>query len=136
MNPTTPAGNGSSPDDLSFEILFFENLSRRDPKDVRVLEVLAHHYTKNGRIADGLRIDRRIVRHDPENPLAHYNLACSLALKKRKKEAVESLRDAVERGYGDIDWMLRDDDLASLREYTPFLQLVKRVAHESETGGR
>ncbi|MFP4351506.1 MAG: tetratricopeptide repeat protein [Puniceicoccaceae bacterium] len=136
MNPTTPRENGSSPDDLSFEIRFFENLSRRDPKDVRVLEVLAHHYTKSGRISDGLRIDRRIVRHDPANPLAHYNLACSLALKKRKKEAVESLCVAVERGYGDIDWMLRDDDLASLREYAPFLQLVKRVVHESETGGR
>jgi len=117
-------------DDYAFEIGFFENLSRRNPKDVRVLEPLAHYYTKSGKIADGLRVDRRIVRHDPENPLAHYNLACSLALKDRKKEAVESLREAVALGYADIAWMMQDEDLENLREFIPFLKFMREVANE------
>lgn len=128
----SPDGEGN---DLSFEIGFFENLSRRDPKDLRVLEALAHHYTRSGQISDGLRIDRRIVRHDPENPIAHYNLACSLALKNRKKEAVETLREAVARGYADADWMLRDEDLENIRNYGPFRELLREVANESEHGG-
>jgi predicted Zn-dependent protease len=132
--PKNPA-NGTKEKDLTFEIEFFENLSRRNPKDVRVLEVLAHYYTKSGKVADGLRVDRRIVRHDPENPVAHYNLACSLALKNRKKEAVESLRDAVDRGYDDVEWMMRDEDLLNLREFSPFLELVREVANESPNGG-
>jgi len=121
--------------EFSFEIGFFENLSRRDPKDIRVLEALAHLYTKTGRISDGLRVDRRIVRHDPSNPVAHYNLACSLALRNRKKDAVESLRNAIDRGYSDVQWMLRDDDLENLKGYAPFEQLVREVANQSgETG--
>jgi len=119
-------------EDLSFEIEFFESLSKRDTKDLRVLEILAHYYTKSGLITEGLRVDRRIVRHDPKNPVAHYNLACSLALKNRKKDAVESLRDAVERGYNDVDWMIRDSDLENLRKYTPFLELVRKVENEAE----
>ena len=118
-----------------FEIDFFENLSRRDPKDVRVLEALAHLYTRTGRVSDGLRVDRRIVRHDPSNPVAHYNLACSLALRNRKKESVESLRNAIDRGYADVYWMLRDEDLEGLKGYAPFEQLVREVANQSgETG--
>tara|TARA_R100000027_G_scaffold67429_1_gene66085 strand:- start:9867 stop:10277 length:411 start_codon:yes stop_codon:yes gene_type:complete len=129
--PTTD----SAQEDLSFEIEFFENLSRRNPKDVRVLEVLAHYYTRSGKIGDGLRVDRRIVRHDPDNPIAHYNLACSLALKNRKDDAVASLRDAVERGYTDADWMVKDEDLKNLREFIPFLELVREVANESPNCG-
>jgi len=120
---------------FSFEVSFFEDLSRRDPKDLRVLGSLAHLYTKSGRIGDGLRVDRRIVRNDPQNPVAHYNLACSLALKNRKKEAVESLRDAIDRGYTDAAWMLRDEDLSNLRGYAPFEALLREVANEAEGSG-
>ncbi len=134
---TQPSSSQSKPGsvDLAFEIAFFENLSRRNPKDVRVLEVLAHYYTRSGQIADGLRVDRRIVRHDPENPLAHYNLACSLALRNRKKEAVEALRDAVDRGYSDLAWMMQDEDLENLREFVPFLELLREVANEFPESG-
>ncbi|MBC2601946.1 tetratricopeptide repeat protein [Puniceicoccus vermicola] len=130
MTQPAHSAKSSKKEDLTFEIEFFENLSRRNPKDVRVLEVLAHYYTKSGKIADGLRVDRRIVRHDPENPVAHYNLACSLALKNRKTEAVESLRDAIARGYNDVAWLMHDDDLESLREFIPFQELIREVAND------
>jgi len=130
MSGSSQAQSAPNQQDFSFEIEFFDNLSRRNPKDVRVLEALAHCYTRSGKISDGLRVDRRIVRHDPENPVAHYNLACSLALKNRKKEAVESLREAVALGYSDIAWIMQDEDLESLREFIPFLEFVREVANE------
>ncbi len=126
---------GESPQDLSFEIEFFEALSRRDPADVRVLEALAQFYTRSGRLSDGLRVDRRIVKHAPDNPIAHYNLACSLALKRRRKEAVAELRRAFECGYDDISWILRDGDLNNLQGYPPFFELLAEMDEKLGRGG-
>ena len=74
--------------DPAFEIGFFESVLRRDPNYSEVIEILGGLYTKMGRISDGLRMDRRLVRLQPGNHTAHYNLACSLALCRRKAEAL------------------------------------------------
>ena len=113
--------------DLEFEVSFFEGVYARDKSDTRIVELLGQLYTRTGKITDGLRMDRRMVRLQPKNPLAHYNLACSLALKKRKKDAVESLHNAVALGYNDIAWMIRDEDLTNLREYPAFIELLNNL---------
>ena len=125
-DPSNPE-ESKSPEEYRFEIEFYQSLAKRNGKDVRVLEVLAQYYTKSGRYTEGLRVDRRIVRHCPENPVAHYNLACSLARRNRKKDAVDSLWDAVEKGYRDTDWMKADEDLESLHDYQPFQKLLRKV---------
>jgi Flp pilus assembly protein TadD len=114
----------SSTGNLSFELSFFESLHRRMPKDVRVASILAHIYTKAGRIDSGLKMDRKLVRLDPKDSTAHYNLACSLCLKGRKADAVKVLRDAIALGYDDFNWMQHDPDLGDLAEYPGFLQLL------------
>ena len=63
--------------EYDFELSFFEGLHRRMPKDVRVASILAHLYTKTGQLDDGLKMDRKLVRLNPQDPVAHYNLACS-----------------------------------------------------------
>ena len=93
----------SRKEDPAFEIGFYESVLRRDPKYTEVIEILGGLYTKTGRIADGLRMDRRLVRLMPRNATAHYNLACSLALSKRPSDAIRSLARAVELGYNDLD---------------------------------
>lgn len=109
---------------LDFEMSFFESLHRRMPKDVRVASILAHVYTKAGRIDSGLKIDRKLVRLEPDDPTARYNLACSLSLKGRKPEAVQVLREAVALGYEDFNWMRHDPDLNDLADYPGFLRLL------------
>lgn len=121
------------PNSHQFEIQFFESILRRSPRDTSVIEILGGLYTKDGRIDDGLRMDRRLVRLLPDNATAHYNLACSLALKKRKADAMRSLHRAVELGYRDFDWMLQDPDLESLRNLPAFKDLVSRLKQETET---
>src|SRR5207244_6290693 len=91
--------------DHQFEIRFFESVLKRDPAYVDVIEILGGLYTKHGRIADGLKMDRKLVKLQPRNATAHYNLACSLALAKRKNDALRTLQHAVELGYDDLDWM-------------------------------
>lgn len=110
--------------EMDFELSFFESLHKRMPRDIRVASVLAHIYTKVGQIDDGLKMDRKLVRLDPKDPTAHYNLACSLCLKGRKADAVKVLHDAIALGYSDFDWMQHDPDLVELSGYPSFEQLL------------
>lgn len=112
--------------DLSFEIDFCETILRHDGDNVEVLGMLAGFYTRVGRIDDGLALDQKLVGLEPENPTSYYNLACSFALKERKSEAVEALREALERGYEDFDWMMKDSDLKPLHAYPPFHELLRQ----------
>lgn len=110
--------------DSDFEIAFCESILRRDPRNLTVMELLAGLLTKVGRIDEGLRLDQRIVELDPDNPVSHYNLACSLALKNRAADAVEALRTALVLGYDDYDWLMEDPDLTVLHPYPPFSSLI------------
>ncbi len=116
----------SKDSDKEFQIAFYEDLLRRGPDDTTVLELLAGLYTETGRIDEGLTLDLRNVRLDPHNPGAHYNLACSLALKNRKDEAFASLKTALEKGFSNVGWMIKDPDLRSLRGDPRFTSLVKQ----------
>ncbi len=109
---------------FDFELSFFESLHKRMPKDFRVVSILAHIYTQTGRVDSGLKMDRKLVRLAPEDPTARYNLACSLALKERKAEAVKVLREAVALGYEDFHWMCDDPDLLCLQDHSGFLELL------------
>jgi tetratricopeptide (TPR) repeat protein len=115
------------PSDIHFETSFFEAIHQRDPRFTDVVEILGGLYTKQGRIADGLRMDRKLVRLRPENATAHYNLACSLALSRRGKDALRALERAVALGYDDREWMEQDPDLVGLRKLPAFQKLLAKL---------
>ena len=117
--------------DHEFEIRFFESVLGRDPGYTDVVEILGGLYTKHGRIADGLKMDRKLVRLQPANPTAHYNLACSLALSRQKSAALRSLRNAIGLGYRDFDWMQQDPDLEALKAHPDFLSLLDQLKPHS-----
>ena len=117
--------------DPQFEIEFFEAVHRRCPGYIDVVGLLGGLYTKAGRIADGLKMDRKLVRLEPENPTAHYNLACSLALCKKRPDALRSLRKALSHGYDDLDWMEQDPDLEILKGNPEFQKLLKKLKPHS-----
>ena len=118
--------------DYHFEIEFCRSLLEREPENLVIMEMLAGYYTKAGRIDEGLELDRRIVELDPENAISHYNLACSLALKKKANDAIASLRIAFEQGYDDFKWLLDDPDLSSLHDNPAFSSLLSEFqARES-----
>lgn len=123
----------SRKEDITFDISFYESVLRRNSNYTEVIELLGGLYTKAGRIADGLKMDRKLVRLQPANATAHYNLACSLALLDKVPEAISSLTTAIERGYADYDWMLKDDDLASLRPLPEFIHLLALVKTAAKT---
>lgn len=117
--------------DPEFEIKFFETVLRRNRNYAAVIEILAGLYTKQGRIEDGLRMDRRLVRLQPHNATAHYNLACSLALVRRNTAALRALQQAVDLGYDDLEWMKQDPDLDALKHRPEFLALMEQLKPQS-----
>jgi len=118
-------------EDPTFEINFYESILRRDPSYTDVVEILGGLYTKVGRVADGLKMDRKLVRLLPDNATAHYNLACSLALSKRRADALRSLKRAVALGYDDADWMTQDPDLDDLKKLPGFTKLLEQLKPQS-----
>jgi tetratricopeptide (TPR) repeat protein len=117
--------------DPEFEIRFYESILRRNPAYVDVIELLGGLYTRQGRVGDGLKMDRKLVKLQPDNATAHYNLACSLALSKRKSAALSELRQAVELGYRDFDWMQQDPDLEALKNHPQFVALLQQLKPHS-----
>lgn len=111
-------------EDLAFDIAFFEGVYRNIRDYPEALEILGGLYTRVGRIDDGLRIDRRLVRLCPENATARYNLACSLCLRGRLADAMRALSAAIKLGYDDARWMQRDPDLKAIRELDAFKDLM------------
>ena len=118
-------------EDPTFEINFYESILRRDPSYTDVVEILGGLYTKVGRVSDGLKMDRKLVRLLPDNATAHYNLACSLALSKRRSDALRSLKRAVDLGYDDAEWTTQDPDLDDLKKLPEFTQLLEQLKPQS-----
>src|SRR5512140_2546284 len=117
--------------DPEFETRFFEAVLRHNRNYANAVAILGGIYTRQGRIAEGLRMDRRLVKLQPENATAHYNLACSLALSKRRADALNELRRAVQLGYRDFDWMQQDPDLEPLKKHPDFRQLLQELKPQS-----
>src|SRR5437588_10266900 len=126
--PASIAGQlsrASEQSQLDFELEFYGGILERQPDYVDVLRVMGNNLTLKGRYAQGLQIDKRLVQLRPNDPLAHYNLACSYALLKRGEQALKILRRAVELGYRDFRYMREDHDLDGIRHDPRFRQLLR-----------
>src|SRR5947208_11039195 len=80
---SSPAPRLAEQSQLDFEIDFFGGILERSPDYVDALRILGNNLTLKGRYAEGLVVDRKLVKLRPRDPLAHYNLACRYALLKR-----------------------------------------------------
>src|SRR5437867_12345238 len=101
--------------DLDIEIGFIEGVVQRDPQYVEALQILGDAYTRRGKLESGLRIDEQLARLRPDDPTVLYNLACSYALLDQLQGAVSALNQALDQGYDDFKWLLKDPDLKNLR---------------------
>ena len=103
---------------------FLEGVRRRCPDNILVLESLGDLYTRTGMIEEGLVIDRELTSRHPDNETYWYNLACSYSLLGQKETAITAIKRAVNLGYDDIDWMLKDSDLNGIRTEAEFLAII------------
>ncbi len=120
-------------DDLDFEIDFYERLIKTNPDYVEALIPLAEAYTQKGRIHEGLEIDKRLSRLREDDPVVHYNLACSYALVGEKEAALAALRMAVSLGYDDWKHLIKDPDLKSLHDEAAFKALLRDASGKANS---
>jgi tetratricopeptide (TPR) repeat protein len=113
--------------DLDIEISFMEGVIKKVPKYVDALQILGDAYTRRGKFVDGLKIDEQLSTLRPGDPTVLYNLACSYSLTKRYEDGIAALSRAIDSGYDDFRWLLRDPDLASLRRHPLFKTIQEKI---------
>jgi tetratricopeptide (TPR) repeat protein len=112
------------------EIRFYENILRTNPNFIQVLMRLGDAYTRKGFYEEGLKVDRQLAKLRPDDPIVHYNLACSLSIVGEVSLAFKELRKAVALGYNDFSYFLKDSDLENVRkhpQFNSFLAEIKRL---------
>ncbi len=113
--------------DLDTRIEFMEGIVRRDPNYVDALQLLGDHYTQRGRFSEGLDVDERLARLEPESPLVFYNLACSYSLTGQFDRAAFALEKALILGYRDFAWLARDPDLKKFRQQPAYAEIKEKM---------
>lgn len=112
-----------------FELDLFGAVLERDPYNADVLRRHAGNLAAIGQYSRALQADRRLVRLKPDRPIPWYNLACSYALLGMLNPAFAALQRAFDLGYH-LRYrrnLLRDPDLAALRQDPRFLRLLRRA---------
>jgi tetratricopeptide (TPR) repeat protein len=113
--------------DLDTRIEFMEGLVRRDPDYVDALQLLGDHYTQRGRFTEGLKVDERLARLEPQSALVFYNLACSYSLTEQFDRAALALEKALQLGYRDFNWLAKDPDLKKLRQQPAYDEIKAKI---------
>jgi Cytochrome c biogenesis factor len=113
--------------ELDIKIGFMEGVIRRDPRFVEALQILGDHYTQRGRFDHSLKVDKRLSRLEPGNPLVFYNLACSYSLNSEFNLAAAALEKAIKLGYRDFKWLARDPDLRRLRKHPLYRTIEDKI---------
>ena len=118
-------------EDFLYEITFYERLLDKDPSYVEALLLLSELYTKTGQHEKGLSADLKLTKLRPEDPIVHYNLACSYSLLCRPKEALEALERSINLGYQDFCFLQKDKDLQNLHQEPGYQALVRKYFNKS-----
>ena len=63
----------------------------------------------------------------PDSAYVHYTLARAYALNKENKNALAALRQAVEKGYTDIDAIEKNVEFDALRQMPGYRDLVQQL---------
>jgi non-specific serine/threonine protein kinase len=109
-----------------------ENHLKQVPEDARARVLMATDYAELGRVEDAIRELNLAITLRANEASILYNAACTYAILKRKREALETIKKAWEAGFKDSVWARRDPDLALLHDDPDFLRLYPLPA-DSET---
>jgi tetratricopeptide (TPR) repeat protein len=95
-----------------------------NPGDSRALYLGSSVLHERGEPVKSEEWIRRAVQSDPNNPLMLYNVGCFYATVGKPAQALDHLERAMELGMRNVDWLLTDPDLESVRGDPRFAALV------------
>jgi serine/threonine protein kinase/Tfp pilus assembly protein PilF len=95
------------------------------PEDVRARMLLANNYATLDKKEDAVRQLKTAVALRPGDSNVLYNAACTYALLERTAEALDMLKKAIDSGWSNLEWVMRDPDLTILHGDPEFQNLCR-----------
>src|SRR5580704_1314148 len=117
-------------------IAALENHLKQVPEDARARILLGGDYARLQRVEDAIRELNMAITLRANEASILYNAACTYAILKRKREALETIKKAWEAGFKDSVWARRDPDLTLLHDDPEFLRLYPLAADSEETNSQ
>ena len=111
---------------IDFEIEFYQQILQHNPSYIDVLRRLVEHLSRRGDYSRALPRYRQLIEMRPDDCIARYNLACTLAMLGRLEQAVRALDEAFQFGYHDIAHLESDSDMEPLRDHPIYLALLDK----------
>ncbi|MBK7872365.1 MAG: tetratricopeptide repeat protein [Saprospiraceae bacterium] len=71
-----------------------------------------------------------VLKTNPNDAVAQYNIACIFSLTGQTKKALDGLEQALKKGYSSYGWILVDEDLDNIRNLPQFKALMKQYFPE------
>jgi adenylate cyclase len=101
------------------------NYLLQNPDDARAKMLYAVTLAEVGRKEEAIAEGAAALELAPGDSLMLYNGACLYAQLGEKQKAIATLRDAIDAGVTNFQWMMNDPDLYSLHDDPEFLELAK-----------
>jgi hypothetical protein len=98
------------------------------PEELARIREEAMHLLQSKQYEDAVRKYYILLKANPEDSNALYNMACACSLLDKRDYAVEFLRRSVEAGFLDFDHIKKDPDLAPIRDHEGYLEILKSAA--------
>ncbi len=98
-----------------------------NPDDPRACIIGAVAYANLHDTDRAQELTGRAMQVDPEDPMLLYNVACTYARLDKSDDALSALERAVEKGWGDKEWIEHDSDMDSLRDMPKFKAITQAM---------
>jgi tetratricopeptide (TPR) repeat protein len=95
-----------------------------NPDDARAAQLGAGVAANLGEADAAVDYAQRALKVNPDDPLLLYNICCMYSLLGKPDDALDCLEKAVDKGYGQKDWVQHDTDLVPLRELPRFKTIL------------
>ena len=94
-------------------------------QDVNQLYAQANQAKKSGDYDKAIELYKKVLELSPDFAVGYYDLACTHALKGDRKDAINNLKKAVDKGYVYFERMKDDPDLKKLKNDKDFKAILK-----------
>ncbi len=110
------AGLRQQQGDTEAAIAAYEQALSIKPDSVGALYGIALSHAGRQEYGKAIEFLQAVMKIQPAHPENYYNLACMYARWNKPDEAVSWLRQAIDRGFRDLDLIRKDPDLAGIRD--------------------
>lgn len=127
QNPESPGELVALNSEFDLQDDEIEDSDDDDDQDFKDEQAFDAGYTliMQGDYEDAIREFKKVVKF--RKATATYNIGCAQALQGKPKEAIASLEQAVQLGFDDLDQIIEDEDLDSLRTSKSFANVMNEI---------